>query len=102
MFYFTHDYLLAIPERACYIKSMLTILNHVDPAINQNRWYLVSVQSTLFHSCAVVVAWGRRDNDFQQWRVIPVASMVQANQVAEKIVEGKIKRGYQAYSREQQ
>ncbi|MCX6082211.1 MAG: WGR domain-containing protein [Chloroflexi bacterium] len=79
----------------------MTLLSRVDPTINQNRWYLVSVQATLFHSCAVVVAWGRRDNDFQQWRVIPVASMVQANQVAEKIVERKIKRGYQVYSAQQ-
>ena len=102
MFYFTCDFLLAIPERACYIKSMLTILNYVDPTINQNRWYLVSVQSTLFHSCAVVVAWGRRDNDFQQWRVIPVESIVQANQVAAKIVERKIRRGYQAQPGEEQ
>ena len=90
---------------------MLTILNHVDPAINQNRWYLVSVQFTLFHSCAVVVAWGRRDNDFHttsagvyldQWRVIPVESMVQANQVAAKIVERKVRRGCQACMGEQQ
>ena len=80
----------------------MTLLSHVEPTKNQNRWYMVSVQSTLFHSCAVVVAWGRRDNDFQQWRVIPVASMVQANQVAEKIVERKIKRGYQAQPGEEQ
>ena len=94
--------MFAIQEHACYISSMMTLLSHVEPTENQNRWYLVSVQATLFHSCAVVVAWGRRDNDFQQWRVIPVASMVQANQVAEKIVERKIKRGYQAQSGEEQ
>ncbi len=102
LFYFTCDFLLAIPERACYIGSMMTLLSHVDPAINQNRWYLVSVQATLFHPCSVVVAWGRRDNDFQQWRVIPLESMALAKLVAEKIVERKIKRGYQACTREQQ
>lgn len=101
LFYFTCDFLLAIPERACYIKSMMTLLSHVEPAENQNRWYLVSVQATLFHPCSVVIAWGRRDNDFQQWRVIPVESMVQANRVAEKIVERKIKRGYLVYSDQQ-
>jgi predicted DNA-binding WGR domain protein len=74
---------------------MLTLLSHVEPTENQNRWYLVSVQATLFHPCAVIIAWGRRDNDFQQWRVIPVESRAQADQVAAKIVERKIKRGYQ-------
>ena len=49
-----------------------------------------------------IVAWGRRDNDFQQWRVIPVESSAQADQVAAKIVERKIKRGYQAQPGEEQ
>jgi len=75
---------------------MLTLLSHIEPAENRNRWYLVSVQATLFQPCAVIVAWGRRDNDFQRWRVIPVESGAQANQLAAKIVERKIKRGYQA------
>jgi predicted DNA-binding WGR domain protein len=93
--------LLAIPERACYIGSMMTLLSHVDPAENLNRWYLVSMQATLFDPCAVVIAWGRRDNDFQRWRVIPLESMAQANQMAAKIVDRKIKRGYQAYHGQQ-
>ena len=76
---------------------MMTLLNHIEPTENQNRWYMVSVQATLFHSCSVIIAWGRRDNDFQQWRVIPFESMALADQVAAKIVERKIKRGYQAY-----
>ena len=62
---------------------------------------MVSVQATLFHPCAVIVAWGRRDNDFQLLRVIPVESREQADQVAAKIVERKIKRGYQEYPDQQ-
>ena len=89
--------MFAVREHACYISSMMTLLSHVEPTENQNRWYLVSVQATLFHPCSVVIAWGRRDNDFQQWRVIPVESRAQADQVAAKIVESKIKRGYQPY-----
>jgi predicted DNA-binding WGR domain protein len=77
---------------------MMIILSHVDPAVYQNRWYMVSVQATLFYPCSVVIAWGRRDNDFQQCRVIPVESRNQAEQVAAKIVERKIKRGYQVCS----
>jgi predicted DNA-binding WGR domain protein len=75
---------------------MLTLLTHIEPAENRNRWYLVSVQATLFQPCAVIVAWGRRDNDFQRWRVIPVTSRAQADQLAAKIVERKIRRGYRA------
>lgn len=75
---------------------MLTLLSHIDPTKNMQRWYLVSVQATLFQPCAVVIAWGRRDTDFQQWRVIPMESATQADQLAAKLVEHKIKRGYQA------
>ena len=81
---------------------MMTLLSHVDPAENMMRWYMVSVQATLFHPCAVVIAWGRRDNDFQQWRMIPVESRAQADQVAAKIVDRKIRRGYLVSSDQQQ
>ena len=94
--------MFAIQEHACYISSMMTLLSHVEPTENQNRWYMVSVQATLFHPCAVIIAWGRRSNDFQQWRVIPVESRAQANEVAAKIVERKIRRGYQAQPGEEQ
>ena len=72
----------------------MTYLIRIDPTKNLNRWYLVSIQSTLFSPCAVVVAWGRRDNTFQRWRAIPVDSSEQAQVLATKIVSSKIKRGY--------
>jgi predicted DNA-binding WGR domain protein len=73
---------------------MAILLNRIDHTENINRWYLVSIQATLFHPCAVVIAWGRRDNEFQQWRVIPVENQQHAARLAEKIVSRKIKRGY--------
>ena len=73
----------------------MIVLQKLVPERNQNRWYLVTVQPTLFHPYAVVVAWGRRDNDFQQWRVIPAESEAQARELAGKIVARKIRRGYQ-------
>jgi len=73
----------------------VVVLHRVLPEENMNRWYLVMVQATLFHPCAVVVAWGRRGNDFQQWRVIPIDSLDQARQLADKIISRKIKRGYE-------
>jgi predicted DNA-binding WGR domain protein len=74
--------------------GMMILLNNIVPAENRNRWYMISVQATLFQPCAVIVAWGRRDNDFQQWRVIPMTSKAQADQLANKIIERKLKRGY--------
>lgn len=73
----------------------MILLSHVEPTDNLNRWYLVSIQATLFFPCAVVIAWGRRDNDFQQWRAISVETPAQAQELANRIVKKKLKRGYQ-------
>lgn len=73
----------------------MILLSHVEPTDNLNRWYLVSIQSTLLFPCAVVIAWGRRDNDFQQWRAIPVETPDQAQELANRIVKKKLQRGYQ-------
>ncbi|MBN1372590.1 MAG: WGR domain-containing protein, partial [Anaerolineaceae bacterium] len=59
---------------------MMIILTHVNPSENLNRWYIVSIQPTLFHPCAVIIAWGRRDNSFQQWRAIPADTPDQAQE----------------------
>ena len=72
----------------------MILLSRVEPTANLNRWYLVSVQATLFDPCAVIVAWGRRDNEFQRWRTISVDTPEKASQLAEKIVKRKIQRGY--------
>jgi|GEM_PF-1915875 len=88
---------LEILERACYISSMMTTLSHVDPTANLNRWYLVSVQATLFSPYAVVIAWGRRDTEFQQWRALPAESPSKAEQLAAKIIQHKLRRGYRVY-----
>ena len=74
---------------------MMILLQRIQPEDGMNRWYLVTVQPTLFHPCAVVIAWGRRDNDFQQWRVIPAENEARAQEMARKIVTRKIRRGYQ-------
>ena len=71
------------------------MLSHIELADNLNRWSLVSIQATLFFPCAVIIAWGRRDNDFQQWRAIPVESLDQAQETASRIVKKKLQRGYQ-------
>ena len=94
-----YDYFtpLNTPNKFANIGVMI-LLQRIHPEVNENRWYLVAVQPTLFHPCAVVIAWGRRDNDFQQWRVIPVETEEQARDMAERIVARKIRRGYRYYS----
>ena len=42
----------------------------------------------------IVVAWGRRDSDFQHWRSVSMESDDQAYQVATKIIEKKLRKGY--------
>ncbi len=76
----------------------MILLNRIDPEDNMNRWYLVSVQATLFSPCAVIIAWGRRDNGFQQWRALPVDNRDRAQELADRIVTMKVKRGYQVRS----
>jgi len=70
-------------------------LNRVDPAINMNRWYIVNVQPTLFYNHAVVCGWGRRGTDYARWKIIPVETLDQAEEMVKQIVGLKIKRGYE-------
>jgi len=73
----------------------MALLQRISPEENMNRWYFVAIQPTLFDKFAVVIAWGRRDNEFQQWRAIPAVSDEQARQMVDKIVRQKLRRGYQ-------
>ena len=74
---------------------MFTHLTHVDPDENMNRWYTVMVQPALLNPVAVITAWGSRENDFQQVRIMPAVSLEEAQTIAEKIVAMKTMRGYQ-------
>ena len=82
-----------LPEHLGYIRGV-TLLQHVSPEENMNRWYFVDVQPTLFDTWTIVVAWGRRDSDFQHWRSVSMESDDQAYQVATKIIEKKLRKGY--------
>jgi predicted DNA-binding WGR domain protein len=70
-------------------------LTKQKPEERMNRWYFVSVQASLFHSYAVVIGRGSRENDFQQWRIIPADLAGQAQDIAYKIIRKKLKKGYQ-------
>jgi len=70
------------------------LFRRVDPALNMYRWYSLSVQPTLFDSCAVICAWGRMRTLYQRMRIIPAASLEQAMAIATKIAAKKVRRGY--------
>lgn len=69
-------------------------LTRVDPERRMDRWYSVTVQPTLLDPVAVVCAWGSRRSRYQQLRALPAASLEEACAAAERIVRGKVRRGY--------
>lgn len=69
-------------------------LIRLDPEKGMNRWYLVTVQPTLFDPVAVVCAWGSRVTAYQRLRCLPMPDREQAERRAREIVERKIRRGY--------
>ena len=72
----------------------MIFLTRIDPAQNMARWYVVGVQPTLFDKISVVCGWGRIGTAYERWRVLPVGSQEQADEMATRIVEKKTRRGY--------
>ena len=77
---------------------MQTILHRIEPIERMNRWYMVSVEPTLFDAVAVVCRWGSRETEYQQTQVYYVENPVDAHTLATKIIRRKKKRGYEVVS----
>ena len=75
----------------------MIILTRTDIKQNMDRIYIVTVQPTLLHEHAVTCSWGRRGTSHQQRKIFPAESAQAAQELAEKIVAKKIKRGYVPY-----
>lgn len=73
---------------------MFVIMKRIDPEENMDRWYLVTVQATLFDPVAVITAWGGRATTYQQMRIFPAGSEEEALDLAARIVGQKLRRGY--------
>ena len=73
---------------------MNTTLIRVDLEKHMDRRYSVAIQPTLLDPVAVVCVWGSRRSSYQRVQVHPAATREDAQKVAEKIVRGKIRRGY--------
>lgn len=69
-------------------------LYRIDPTQNMDRWYFVNAQATLFDGHAVICGWGRRGTAQARWKIYPVETQAQANELAQQIMAAKIKRGY--------
>ena len=73
---------------------MNTTLIRVDLEKHMDRRYSVAIQPTLLDRVAVVCVWGSRRSSYQRMQVHPASTREEAQQVAEKIVRSKIRRGY--------
>jgi predicted DNA-binding WGR domain protein len=77
-----------------YTCRMVTTLIHVDHDKHMDRRYTVAVQPTLLDPVAVVCVWGSRRGRYQRLRVLPAASAQEGHQLADRIVQQKVRRGY--------
>jgi len=77
-----------------YNSGVNTTLIRVDAGKHMDRRYSVAVQPTLLDPVAVVCVWGSRRSSYQRVRVLPAASIPEAEAMAEKLVARKYRRGY--------
>jgi len=71
-------------------------LEHIDPARNRRRWYVLSVQPTLFGEWALIREWGRLGNDGGQSDTALYASELDALSACDALRAVKTRRGYSA------
>jgi len=72
----------------------MVILYRVDPKKLVYRWYVVWVQPTLLDRWAVICSWGSLRSNYSRQRAIPSESREKAEELAAKIVEMKLGKGY--------
>lgn len=70
------------------------MLIKVNTEKHMYRWYAVGIQSTLVDGVAVITGWGSLKSSFQQWRTHQVQSMEEANDMKEKILLERQRKGY--------
>ncbi len=73
---------------------MVVLLHRVNPERNESRFYLVQVGPSLLDRYAVLRIWGRIGGH-QHHLVTPCASPEAAAQLADRLVQRRLKRGYQ-------
>ena len=71
-------------------------LQKIDHAENERRWYVLSVQRTLFGEWAVIREWGRIGNDGGQTLASYFDTLPEALEASDAVKTRKSKRGYVA------
>ncbi|MBK1735588.1 hypothetical protein CKO15_09885 [Halorhodospira abdelmalekii] len=69
-------------------------LEKIDPARNQNRYYVVALEADFFAAVRLVRRWGRIGNRGGQSMVEPYDCLDAALDAVRKHVLGKLRRGY--------
>lgn len=73
---------------------MHIVLKRVDSEESIDRWYSIDVQPTLFEPFSVICAWGSRQTNWFQMRIISANNADEAVNLARRIEKQKLKRGY--------
>jgi len=71
-------------------------LEKIDPARNYRRWYVLSVQPTLFGEWALIREWGRIGNNGGESDSALYPSELDAVSACNAVKATKIRRGYVA------
>ena len=71
------------------------LLERVDPEQNENRFYYLAWQSSLFDYGTVVRMYGRRDGQRRKLSPIPYPSLVEAWPLIRSIIRRRLRHGYQ-------
>lgn len=72
----------------------LLVLERREPAVNMARFYVLSLEQTLFGDTALVREWGRLGTNGQR-RLDLFEARAQANEALESLLGRKLRRGYE-------
>jgi predicted DNA-binding WGR domain protein len=71
------------------------LLERVDPAKNENRFYYLAWQPSLFDYGTVVRMYGRRDGQQRKLRPLPYPSLAEAWPLIRALIRRRLRHGYQ-------
>lgn len=69
------------------------LLHRLNPARNEARFYLITTGPALFDPYAVTRFWGQIGGQ-QRHMVTPCESLAEAQQLARRLMQRKLRRGY--------
>jgi predicted DNA-binding WGR domain protein len=70
------------------------LLERVNPAKQENRFYYLAWQPSLFADGAVVRSYGRKDGQRRTLRPLPYASLTEAWPLMRALIRRRLRHGY--------